>query len=275
TQSILLEALERLSSATNLTTKFYIFVARLDNYDGNHDGLVHTVHHLKKVGMKMCVASQPWNVFEDAFGADDTRKLYLQDLNKENMQRHVNHKLRNHGNFPRIDPVQANGIIGEIVGRSQGVFLWVRLVVRSLAEGLRNCDSMKLLQQFPSDLDDFFRHMFSSLEIIHRPHLTHMYRVALAAGEPLSPVAYWFLDEIEDHPNQAIRLSKRDLRAMNALQVAEEMTIRINGRSKGLLELVQKTDFEPNPVRQRKVIIEARVDFLHRTVKDFITTTEI
>ena len=278
-QGALLDAFRRLPMAESMSTKLCFFIDGLDEYHGDHDNLVHTLTHLTKAGAKLCVASRPWNVFEEAFGAETTRKLYLEELNRKDIQRYVNEKLRGHQNFPQIDREEADDIVNEIIDKSQGVFLWVWLAVRSLVEGLRNRDSLVLLRTrllaFPNDLDQFFRHMFDSLDAIYRPRLSHMFQVALAAGRPLSLVAYWFLDEIDDRPAVPPTPSAFDRRTMDLKRISEDMKFRINGRSRGLLEVTKEyhSDCALGPHSEEHT--EPRVDFLHRTVKDFIMTTGI
>lgn len=280
TRPALLQAFQRISTLKKLTTNFCIFVDGLDEYDGDHEELIKVINYLTMFGAKLCVASRPWNVFEDAFGSNAVTKLYLQDLNKKDIQLYVEEKLRKHPNFQRIDSEQAHQIINDIVEKSRGVFLWVRLAVRSLTEGLRNRDNLALLQKrldaFPSDLDQFFRHMFTSLDPTYRTHLSHMFQVAISAHEPLSTIAYWFLDEIESDPNLALTMPAHILDARRISEITEEMAVRINGRSKGLLEITKKKHFEQRRLSKgSKSYLEARVDFLHRTVKDFIMTTEM
>ena len=262
TRESLLEACQRLSTIDDINTKFCIFIDGLDEYDGDHEDLIQTIRCLTKLKAKLCVASRPWNVFEDTFGSNPQWKLYLQDLNKPDMQRYVNDKLRSQPNFQMMERTQADGIVNEIVEKSQGVFLWVYLVVRSLSEGLRNRDGLPLLQkrlrEFPSDLDQFFRHIFLSLEVVYRVHLSHMLQVALTAVHPLSLFAYWLLDEIEDDPDMVRTMPVNSPRFRDISQMEDEMAVRINGRCKGLLEVTYP-----------------RVDFLHRTVKDFLMTTEM
>ncbi|OAL44761.1 hypothetical protein IQ07DRAFT_648965 [Pyrenochaeta sp. DS3sAY3a] len=257
-RSTLLEACQRLSTSENLRTKFCLFIDGLDEFQGDHEELIQTVRDLAKLNVKLCVASRPWNAFEEAFGADVEHKIYLQDFNKPDMEFYIEQKLTNQPNFRILEHDQGRNIVDEIVEKAKGVFLWVFLVVRSLNEGLRNQDSFSLLQkrlrEFPSDLDQFFRHMFLSLEPIYRSHLSHMFQVALRASAPLHLLAYWFLEgnlNIETMPVNSPQYQ-------NTTKMEETMAIRINGRCKGLMEVSNEG-----------------VDFLHRTVKDFFETSEI
>jgi len=276
---ILLDACQRLY-AVQSTIKFCFFIDGLDEYfsehDKDHEYLLSILDCLTKAGVKLCVVSRPWNVFEEAFGNDVSRKLYLEDLNRKDIELYVLGKLTAHRNFADIDRADADDIVKEIINKSHGVFLWVRLAVRSLVEGLRNHDSIVLLRsrlrEFPDDLNDFFKHMFDSLDPIYRPRLSHMFQIALAAGEPLSLIAYWFLDAIDDNPEVALKPSTLDVSSFEFQNKMEVMTSQINGRSRGLLECTKEYDTRSDP---GDYVIEPRVDFLHRTVKDYIITTDI
>jgi hypothetical protein len=282
----LLEAFQRISTVNDTDRKLCVFIDGLDEYDGDHEDLIKTVRYLTKLGVKLCIASRPWNVFEDAFGSEIEKKIYMQELNTPDMERYVDDRLRSHRNFARLADREADEIRTEIVEKSQGVFLWVHLVVRSLLEGLRNQDSLKLLRKrlraFPSDLNEFFRHMFDSLDPIYCTHLAHMFQVALAASRPLSPIAYWFLDRVEDDPNMALVMPVHPGGSQDIAKMLHEVTVRVNGRSKGLLEV--SMNHSPAVDEREEALdvhlfvdhpLEASVDFLHRTVKDFLMITEM
>jgi hypothetical protein len=280
TEKTLLEACQRLSTAQP-TGRFCFFVDGLDEYfsehDKDHDYLLHTLGCLTKAGVKLCVASRPWNVFEEAYGNDLSHKLYLEDLNRGDIQHHVIEKLTTHRNFAGINAKEAGDIVEEIIDKSQGVFLWVRLAVRSLIEGLRNRDSVVLLRRrlhdFPDDLNGFFKYMFDSLDPIYRPRLSHMFQIALAADQPLSLIAYWCLDRIEDERDTGPEPYPQPFTCTESLQIVEDMKFRINGRSRGLLETTKASRTQRD--RHIRDDTDPHVDFLHRTVKDYILTTEV
>jgi hypothetical protein len=281
-EKTLLEAFQRLP-AVQATAKFCFFVDGLDEYfsenDKDHDYLLFILGCLTKAGVKLCVASRPWNVFEEAYGNDMSRKLYLEDLNRKDIEHYVLSRLTTHRNFAGIDPTEADDIVKEIIGKSHGVFLWVRLAVRSLIEGLRNCDSVVLLRrrlrEFPDDLNGFFKYMFESLDPIYRPRLSHMFQIALAANEPLSLIAYWYLDRIEDERDTGSEPSTEPFTCMESLQIMEVMKFRINGRSRGLLETTKDYHTQRKGGKEIEDHVDPHVDFLHRTVKDYILTTEV
>ena len=67
----------------------------------------------------------------------------------------------------RFDPQVAGGLISDLKLKAEGVFLWVRLVVRLLVDGLEAGDSVMDLQRklrsLSRDLKDLYRRMLSKI----------------------------------------------------------------------------------------------------------------
>ncbi|KAL5381575.1 hypothetical protein DPSP01_007027 [Paraphaeosphaeria sporulosa] len=271
-QRALLAAFERLSKMGQVATAFCMFIDGLDEYRGDQDDLIKTISFLECLNVKLCIASRPWNIFKDAYGNKPHCQLRLEDLNKKDIQRYVQDHLGTRHDFQNLRDMdhQANEILDEIVEKSQGVFLWVHLVVRSLVDGLRNADRMSQLHErlhsLPADLEDFYRHIFLSLDPFYRKQLAQMFQVTLARSDPLSPLAYWYLDEQEDDPSVALEMPCHLLSTQQIYVKMLEVQKRINGRSKGMLEITP-------PIVEGSS--QSRVDFLHRTVQDFLMTTDM
>lgn len=265
-----LEAIfKRLSALESTRTKFCFFVDGLDEFFGDHDDLIDTLRHLIGPGIKLCVASRPLNVFEHEFGQNLENKIYMQDVNTNDIQLYIKDKLLKRSDFKSLQTkiAEVTKISDEIVQKSQGVFLWVFLVVRSLIDGLRNYDRVSQLRErlhhFPSDLKEYFQYIFDSLDPIYKKISAHMFQVALASHTPLHPLIYWFLDELEDDPDMAVSVPAEALKQEELDSRMYEVRIRINGRCKGLLEVL------------RSNADEDAVYFLHRTVKDWLKSAEM
>ncbi|KAH7308643.1 hypothetical protein B0I35DRAFT_99228 [Stachybotrys elegans] len=274
TRQDLIKGLTRLLHGGLTSMKYCIFIDGLDEYEGEHEDLIRVIRGFVSYNnVKLCIASRPWNVFEAAFGDDVAFKMYLEQFNRADIVLYVRDNLEHHPDFQRIRvrDSQADALLAEITSRAQGVFLWVYLVVRSLVRGLQNRDRIvdlyRRLRAFPSDLDDFFMHILMSLEETYRVQTARIFRVALAAPRPLSLLNYWYIDAEEDDPQIHLKLPVLALDAGELNARRDEMCKRLNGRCRGLLEVTR--------VPNADTPYEYRVDFLHRTVKDFLRTTKI
>jgi hypothetical protein len=271
----LAEALGRLNETNVASTKFCFFIDGLDEYYGDHLELIKTIQHLACIpSVKICVSIRPWPCFEDAFGQDVQRKLYLQDLTKADMTKFARDKLAEHPRSSHLTEkkLEFQLMVSDIVHRAQGVFLWTRLVVRSLREGLTNGDTTSDLQQrlkeLPSDLEDFFRRIIASVDKVYERRMAATFQVMLMANKPLPLMVCSFIGE-ESASLQGEEVSTNlELWFENlndTLCRAElEAERQINGRFKGLLE-----------AQWIGVAGHREVNFLHRTVWDFLMTHDI
>ena len=261
--SELSQAFQKLKEQISVPIKFCFFIDGLDEYEGDKPEMINVLKNMAaSPNIKLCLASRPWNIYEDAFGQDLDRKLSLQDLTREDIAVFTRSKLlhRNDGsqNFKNL--------ILEIVKRAQGVFLWVFLVVRSIQEGLDNGDTISILDRrlrmLPTELEPFFEHIINSVDPVYQGHMSCAFQVALSAKNPLLLLTYSFLDE--EDPDFALQLVVKELEQDEIRVRQKEMNRRLNGRFKGLLETT--------PIRDETEYFRYRVDFLHRTVRDFLYT---
>ena len=258
-------ALHRLSTMGELPAKFCIFVDGVDEYEGDSIALARELVSLSAVkDIKLCVSSRPWNVFQVSFGADPLRKLFIHDLTRKDMESYVTGRLVEHPRWGTVasDLGQGRSITAEIVERAEGVFLWVYLVTQMLREGLSNYDSLgdlwKRLESLPTDLNTFFHHILSSVEPFYYQKLLGSLLISLAARSPLSVEIYSFHELEYDDEEYAIRTPVQAMDRQEAQDFHEPTPWRLNGWTKGLLE-----------------VRHGYVEFLHRTVRDFLRTEQM
>jgi hypothetical protein len=141
----LLRGFRRITRQAASSNAFCIFIDGLDEYEGEHEELISILSNMANTSpIKLCVASRPWNVFEKALGANLTRKLYLENLNRPDIELYVKNKLQDRADFQALalSSPDAADLAFDIVERSKGVFLWVYLVVLLVKQGLVNEDSL-------------------------------------------------------------------------------------------------------------------------------------
>ncbi|KAI1357391.1 hypothetical protein F5Y08DRAFT_346770 [Xylaria arbuscula] len=274
----LLKAFKYLQSR-EIAAKFCFFIDGLDEYreEYNHDprDLIKVLHNLvKSPNIKLCLSSRSWAIFMDAFGSDLNTTVKLEDLTRKDIRRFVTDSFNAHEQFHQLslmNPLYAE-LVEEVVRKTQGVFLWVFLVVRDLLDGLTYNDTIKIIRQrldrFPEDLDTYFRHIFDSIHKVYRAQTARTFQIAMSREEPLPLLYYSLVDDVEEDNgldrNTAVRLGNEQIETKLAV-----MWRRLEGRSKGLLEVVVVSHTENKPPAG----IGCFVDFLHRTVRDFLLHT--
>ncbi|KAF2111130.1 hypothetical protein BDV96DRAFT_187039 [Lophiotrema nucula] len=272
--SELCSAIKKLIGTTETGPRYCFFIDGLDEFGDDPALVIEVMNELDACPrVKLCLSSRPWNIFEDHFGHDPDRKLYLQDLTWKDIWSYSEDLLYSRMVKARTpNPDQAAANLAEVIARkAEGVFLWVYLAVGTLCKGVTNGDSAAILdarlQEFPSELDSFYRHILRSVEPIYRKQSAATLQVALQTERPLLLMVYSFL--FEDDPEYAIKLP-------HSVMCEEEMGRRLelarrqlNARCYGLLEPVRNT--APN----RWNYYDYNVEWLHRTARDFVLHEDI
>ena len=283
TRPELLEAFHELAINFVEDSKFCFFIDGLDEYEGDHYELIDVLKNLLcSSNVKICVSSRPWNVFEDAFGQDEDRCLYLELLTQDDIRLYVQNNLEENSHFVALkeeDPT-CQALVEEIVSRAKGVFLWVFLVIRSLVRGLTDADTIsvlrKRLEEFPPELEPYFRHMLHSVDRIYQEETARLFLTALQPGGPHSSVIYAYIMDI--HFIAEVYKTGRQAYASRTIVLdrLDKTRKRINARSKDLLE-VSAQRLAPRQMQLGSLVsLEIpQVNFLHRTVRDFLGADDI
>ncbi|KAF2108395.1 hypothetical protein BDV96DRAFT_587714 [Lophiotrema nucula] len=269
------EAFRILKQQYFVPAAFYFHIDGLDEYDEDEgESYIEVIRILQDLaessGVKLCLSSRPWNIFEDTFGQSNSGMLRLHELTEKDIELFAYETLIDQGACPqnRQQHVDYLHLVSEIRQRAQGVFLWVRLVIRSLRDGIINNDQLALLQErlhrIPSDLEPFFEHILNSVDSVYQERMSQTFLIAIASHEPLKITHYSFLEE--DEPDFSFRLPFERLTGEEVDYRLWETQRRLNGRYKGLLE-----PSKPANALSR----DDTVDFLHRTVRDFLLTPRI
>ncbi|KAI0549485.1 hypothetical protein F4679DRAFT_546275 [Xylaria curta] len=257
----------RLLAAENMPIKFCFFIDGLDEYEDDHIDLCNVLRDVSRSSnIKICLSSRPWVVFEDSFGSDNLRKLYMHDLTRDDIEIFAREQLQTHPRWTiastEIGEKERRDLIEQVAERAEGVFLWAFLVVRSLREGLSNDDTIadmwRRLESLPKDLESLFKHMLDSVDVIYYPKMAGALRVAIHAFEPIQAEIYWHLEKEFEEQDYAIKCPLSVPSVTQSSRRLDQIRRRINARTKGLLET--RND---------------RVEFLHRTVRDFLLTAEM
>ncbi|KAK7723813.1 hypothetical protein SLS64_000144 [Diaporthe eres] len=177
----------------------------LDEFKGHHQDLITYFKGLIAAHpVKICFASRPWVVFEGAFREQPS--LMLEHLTHDDRMTYVRSHFKGDSNFERIqtlDPVFSYSLFDKIVNNSEGVFLWVRLVVESLLDGMREGDRVSDLQKrldaIPKDLEDLFQWMLDDLSPNYMDHAAQYFQLIACGPTPLPTILLSFADEEDDY----------------------------------------------------------------------------
>ena len=276
TQSQLQEAILSIASNTTSHLNICMFIDALDEHDGNHKELISTLIALTQFKenpvfkIRLCVAGRPENIYKDAFR--DYPSFAIHDYTETDIRLYVEDRIRQENNSTLTDEGKRGLqlLVTELVVKARGVFLWVRLVVDEIIEGLTDGKTLEELQQLlseiPEELEDLYirairrvRRGSASALARHKFEVYVMFQIALHAQEPftlynmLAAARYLTIRRPVDD----------DLGSLSD----EQMENRLNRISSGLLEATNAA----RSYNQRAADI-MKVQFIHQTVKEFMIT---
>lgn len=265
--------------AAKSESKFCFFIDGLDEYDGKPADMIDLIRALVALpNVKLVLSSRSWNEFEQEFGKDSTQKLYMQDFNHHDINAYVHDTLARDSNFQEMEDRDTAGkaLIEEIVKAANGVFLWVFLVVRSFQEGLTNGDHIsdleEKLRKLPKDLNTYFeRILLLDVSEDYRCQSSEMFAVTLEGAEDLPLIAYWFMGKSADY---VLTLEAKSLSPQLLGKRLKDARKQLNARCKGLLEVRHMPPRDGRDDLPSSYLFNAKVTFLHRTVRDFLMLEE-
>ncbi|KAL5381248.1 hypothetical protein DPSP01_007241 [Paraphaeosphaeria sporulosa] len=261
--------MQKLKTQHEIPVKFYFHIDGLDEFDGDHYKVIDIMEALAQLpNFKICVSSRPWNQFKHTIGQSSADSMQLHLFTRKDIENFARDSILTHRDYQRqnVQRQQYEDLVNSIGQRSEGVFLWVRLVVRSSRDGLLNDDPVSLirkrLEQLPIDLEQFFRHILESVDSVYSERMARTFLSALAAPEPLEIIHYSFLDEEDPYFGWTLKFEPMD--PTTVTKRVSETRWRLNGRYKGLLEPSSDEDSS-----------RVTVDFLHRTLRDFLAMPQM
>ncbi|KAJ3479449.1 hypothetical protein NLG97_g8318 [Lecanicillium saksenae] len=233
------------------STRFCFFVDGLDEYHGedgveNGDdvpghvsGIIKVMNKLSKLAdVKLCISSRPWRAFEKAFGQRLNQKLYMNIENRNDIRSYIRDRLESDDTLIQANGQEFQSLVEEIAADSRGIFIWVSLVIESILRGLSNEDRVTELRhrlnKTPKTLNKLFERMLNSTEDIYQEQAAQILQVALHADTPVP--------------------------------VAVTTDVRIGVRCPDLI----KIRTPPSMPTTTEEMAAHRVDFFHRTVRDFL-----
>ncbi|KAI4710614.1 hypothetical protein J4E89_004202 [Alternaria sp. Ai002NY15] len=257
-----------------------LFVDGLDEYAGDHCELIRIFETLSSHdNLKLVLSSRPLVEFNDAF--HNIPQLRLQDLTYQDMMKFVSDRLdhsRGLREMEELDPELRSILVRGLCDKSAGVFLWVVLSLHSILAGLQNGETASTLQRkldlLPPDLHEMYKRMFSSpatQKSTARMILVMLRSKEVPSSEPMSLLQLALADNEDTTAEKAITEEVRIMPPNKRRSLCSWMERRINGHTKGLLEVTRKD----NIAERGSSLMDAWVEFHHKTAIDFCRSDEI
>ena len=287
TQKRLVETLHGLLTQSQVPIATCMFIDGLDEFEGQEDTVIRLIESLADQShVKVCLSSRPLLAFEEAFGG--CLGLKVQDLTfgciSQYAELQLSEPVRERLSLDTNGGQLARTIIDRIAEKADGVFLWAIIAVRNAREGLRgmaNLDELaQAIETLPSEVESLFMRMLNDIKrvfkrdaarflgiMLHQGYggnfqdgendLCRFYFITSQHSQPGLEDAPFTYDQI---PTEKLILACHLLRTQLRSHTAGLLDITPTDRGSRLY--ANKKDLDP--------ILFTRVNFLHRTVRDFL-----
>ncbi|KAF2873771.1 hypothetical protein BDV95DRAFT_353084 [Massariosphaeria phaeospora] len=289
-------AFQRLMTYSTTPLKVALLVDGLDEFDAVQLTMTELADMFLIAGqsenVKAILSSRPLSAFESSF--KNQPKLRLHDLTRGDITIYVEDKIRRHARvteLSREDPTGAEELVSELVSAASGVFLWVKLVVRSLLEGFQNYDTLSDLRQrlsaLPRELEDLFTAMLHKIPTEYKVESSKMFQIlrchgivvqrkSLRLSLTTADLFFALLDQAI-----VIQAKTEPLTLSDCTTICAEVEGKLRSRCAGLVELRPRPGFSSagtlslESVRDLNIVqYGPEVGYLHRSVADYMENEE-
>ncbi|KAI2463366.1 hypothetical protein F4781DRAFT_416893 [Annulohypoxylon bovei var. microspora] len=251
--------------------KMIFFIDGLDEFDGRPFELIQEIIGWTTYGnndLKICVSSRQWNEFE--IGFEEYPNLRIHEWTHGDIKTFVTERFDEIGDLSTlVDKHDLETLAETVVIKAEGVFLWVRVVLATIEQGVLNGDDFGDLQAkvaaFPSELKDLYQYLFDLIPDYDRRKALETLYFAFYREMPL--LQYKFLGDLSKNPDFATELSMDPLPEEDLRRCLINTSRQINGRCKGFLEI--------SPAKRECYSGDAVVKFMHTTVAEFLCQPNI
>jgi hypothetical protein len=153
------------TAQTSNNISICLFLDALDEYDGDPESVVSFLRSIVATP-RDSLSSRLYNIFIDEFG--NVLGFKIHERTQQDIERVITGRL---STSQGINDILASGneqvreqfweLKSQLVGRAEGVFLWVRLaldnILRVHREGGTMADVLRLVSSLPDELDEFYQ----------------------------------------------------------------------------------------------------------------------
>ncbi|KAF4969219.1 hypothetical protein FSARC_3522 [Fusarium sarcochroum] len=278
-----------------------IFIDGLDEVS-NKDGYLKLLNVVEELNLsnnvKVCVSSRPETQLVNRL--TEATSLRLEDLTRPDMTAYVRKELLEYLENGQLSISMDAELTEMLLGKAEGVFLWLSLAMKSVTTGIQNNDINEILIQrlseLPGELEGLYTDMWTRLNgnnSVYRQTATRYFRHVIARRTTLSTVKNPDLDvnffdgptlaeiAIAESPtvNEDVRIRAKDLTLEELKRLCLTTVDDIQKRCAGLLQLPTNQPLSGLPPGYEEdevdfAYIMREPDFIHRTAHDFLVETE-
>ena len=273
--SILLELMENLKTAFakgGTQIRFCFFIDGLDEYIGDLYELAEILHNISTFpNVKSCVASRDRVAVRSL--SDARHLLELHNHTANDIRTYVSERLGQSPIFKRLcaEDCRYPGLIGKVVAKAEGVFIWARFVVRDILKNSSEGDTFEEVEQYvdglPPELEELYWRILLAVPPKFRQASSKLLLVRLQKRSDLPVLVLSFALSTNASLQSAAEASITPMDEESLMNASESAELRIKASCLDFLQVNQSKLWRAD---EESWYSRRRAEFVHRTVFDFL-----
>jgi hypothetical protein len=231
---------------------------------------------VQRPNFKTCLSSRPWKEFTAKLCR--TPSLRLCQITQLDMVAYVKDRICRATQDQGLTTRETNGLVSLVTGRADGVFLWVELVVRAVDVELKKDRGLSrvhsIVNDFPSELEEYFTALIFKRIEKTSGNTTDTASV-LSLAMQLRERSHRFPDDFAQETFPFIDFWLLSRGALDHDLEFPKSGAPKNSRTSIAMMRQQTQKFLELASKDLLVLRRDCVDFLHRTIYDFLKTKSI
>ncbi|KAI0896566.1 hypothetical protein F4806DRAFT_508444 [Annulohypoxylon nitens] len=195
TLGVLQQSLSDILRQEEVPLHLCLFLDALDEYDGPLEFLCQFLQDLAAIApkpnrqIKICFSSRPWDIFMRTFRG--CAGFQIHDFTRNDIRDYCLGSIRDEN----LSTTAFESWIPDIVTRSRGVFLWVKLLIKDLAARaksttINSAEIKSRLESYPAELDSLYAEIIQRIPRPYRWMTYIMLETTARSVERLPPVHF-------------------------------------------------------------------------------------
>ncbi|OTA89524.1 hypothetical protein M434DRAFT_373810 [Hypoxylon sp. CO27-5] len=258
------------------TSATCLFLDGLDEIvDGERGNVLESVEFLGQIqNVKVCATSRPEDLFRRCLQSYPT--FQVQDLNSHAIISYAKMSLDGYRDSFEISDREYDSFLQSLLDKSEGVFLWTAMALKSLIEGIeKHGDSWELLKmrikEFAPDLYGLYKQMWKRQNAdlpVYKQQAADIFWCVVHWKSQHVTLLNCLLVTRPDLRTELQRIisSRGCWMEDDMIRICQQYVSWLSARSAGLLEVVE--NFDPSG------LFNDRVKFIHRSAQEFLRGTK-
>ncbi|KAF1997134.1 hypothetical protein P154DRAFT_622732 [Amniculicola lignicola CBS 123094] len=271
---------------SDVSKKFFFLIDGLDEIEDFPTEVVELLRSsTKRDNVKICTSSRNSPAYQDAF--ENRPHVVLDDRMNNDIRAYTAHLFDEEERFAHIrnqespDQTVESIVVGGLVKKACGVFLWATLSAEFLLQSISEADDLSTLyfhvEALPMDMEGLLTHIFQSLDRVDLEQAARLFRLVNAHGYP-TLLGLSFANDLDTA--SGVKAEVRPLNESETSARLEQIVELVTVQCRNFLTVFEAgvdptTESSDEEDLDQGKSARLRINYTHRAIRDFVQSARI